>query len=188
MELQTGVAPGRAGRDFCWPHRWKTRAIHRRRYWASTCQLFYRRSGAPPRGFFVVRWPAPDDHCERLKAHGIPVYDSTAVHPARLYVDGLPTETNRHLELDFKGGGAALTRGKRSVRRVAHTFSAISRREQAASTLWASFPLPRRGHPHGAQATSLGRLSGWAAIRSIAKAGVTDKGNVILDVHNMQIP
>ncbi len=45
---------------------------------------------------------------ERLKGHGIPVYDLNSVDSIRVYVDGAD-ESNDHLHL-IKGGGAALTR------------------------------------------------------------------------------
>jgi ribose 5-phosphate isomerase A len=47
---------------------------------------------------------------ERLKRHGIPVFDLNAVGELALYVDGAD-ESNRQLEL-IKGGGGALTREK----------------------------------------------------------------------------
>jgi ribose 5-phosphate isomerase A len=47
---------------------------------------------------------------ERLKAHGIPVYDLNAVGELSLYVDGAD-ESNAQLQL-IKGGGGALTREK----------------------------------------------------------------------------
>lgn len=45
---------------------------------------------------------------ERLKKHGIPVYDLNSVDSVAVYVDGAD-ESNHALEL-IKGGGAALTR------------------------------------------------------------------------------
>merc|ERR1712015_395880 len=60
---------------------------------------------------------------ERLKGHGIPVYDLNSVADLEFYVDGAD-ETNNHLEL-IKGGGAALTREK-IVAAVARTFICIA--------------------------------------------------------------
>ncbi|MGB7390434.1 ribose-5-phosphate isomerase A, partial [Marinomonas sp.] len=45
---------------------------------------------------------------ERLKGHGIPVYELNSVPEIRVYVDGAD-ESDHHLHL-IKGGGAALTR------------------------------------------------------------------------------
>ena len=47
---------------------------------------------------------------ERLKSHGITVYDLNGVPQLDFYVDGAD-ESNENLEL-IKGGGAALTREK----------------------------------------------------------------------------
>lgn len=51
---------------------------------------------------------------ERLKSHGIPVYDLNSTSELEFYVDGAD-ETNERLEL-IKGGGAALTRERLSQR------------------------------------------------------------------------
>ena len=47
---------------------------------------------------------------ERLKSHGIPVYDMNAAGTLDFYIDGAD-ETNDKLQL-IKGGGGALTREK----------------------------------------------------------------------------
>lgn len=73
----------------------------------------------PPPTFLSIYWrntkptllallPAQKLSADRLKAHGIPVYDLNAVDEVTIYVDGAD-ESNPHLEL-IKGGGAALTR------------------------------------------------------------------------------
>ena len=60
---------------------------------------------------------------ERLKGHGIPVYDLNSVDGMDFYVDGAD-ETNQYLEL-IKGGGGALTREK-IVAAVAKQFICIA--------------------------------------------------------------
>ena len=75
---------------------------------------------------------------ERLKQHGIPVYDLNSVANLDFYVDGAD-EANQHLEL-IKGGGAALTREK-IVAAVARTFICIADASKLVSTL-GDFPLP----------------------------------------------
>ena len=119
---------------------------------------------------------------ERLKQHGIPVYDLNSVAGLDFYVDGAD-EANRHLEL-IKGGGAALTREK-IVAAVARTFICIADESKLVSTL-GEFPLPVEVIPMARShvAREIVRLGGDPAYRH---GVVTDNGNVILDVHNMQI-
>lgn len=75
---------------------------------------------------------------ERLKKHGIPVYDLNAVNEIEFYVDGAD-ETNERLEL-IKGGGGALTREK-IVAAVAKTFICIADESKMVGIL-GEFPLP----------------------------------------------
>ena len=119
---------------------------------------------------------------ERLKGHGIPVYELNSVSELEFYVDGAD-ESNEHLEL-IKGGGAALTREK-IVAAVAKTFICIADDSKRVSTLGA-FPLPVEVIPMARShvARQLVKLGGDPVYREGVK---TDNGNVILDVHNMQI-
>ena len=119
---------------------------------------------------------------ERLKQHGIPVYDLNSVAGLDFYVDGAD-EANRHLEL-IKGGGAALTREK-IVAAVARTFICIADESKLVSTL-GEFPLPVEVIPMARShvAREIVKLGGDPVYRH---GVVTDNGNVILDVHNMQI-
>lgn len=119
---------------------------------------------------------------ERLKGHGIPVYDLNHVYELDYYVDGAD-EANRQLEL-IKGGGAALTREK-IVAAVARTFICIADESKLVDTLGA-FPLPVEVIPMARShvARAIVRLGGDPVYR---EGCVTDNGNVILDVHNMHI-
>src|SRR5690554_8022131 len=72
---------------------------------------------------------------ERLRQHGIPVYDLNSVASLDFYVDGAD-ESNHHLEL-IKGGGAALTREK-SVAAVARAFICIAEHSKLADSLRSS--------------------------------------------------
>ena len=111
---------------------------------------------------------------ERLKQHGIAVHDLNSVQELEFYVDGAD-ECNKHLEL-IKGGGAALTREK-IVAAVAKTFICIADDSKKVSIL-GEFPLPVEVIPMAL------KLGGDPVYRT---GVVTDNGNVILDVHNMQI-
>lgn len=119
---------------------------------------------------------------ERLKQHGIPVYDLNSVSELEFYVDGAD-EANKHLEL-IKGGGAALTREK-IVAAVAKTFICIADGSKLVEQLGA-FPLPVEVIPMARShvARELVKLGGDPVYRD---GVVTDNGNVILDVHNLMI-
>ena len=115
---------------------------------------------------------------QRLKGHGIPVYELNSVSE----LDGAD-ESDAHLNL-IKGGGAALTREK-IVAAVAKTFICIADASKLVPVLGA-FPLPVEVIPMARShvARQLVKLGGDPVYR---EGMVTDNGNVILDVHNLQI-
>jgi ribose 5-phosphate isomerase A len=119
---------------------------------------------------------------QRLKSHGIPVYDLNSVSDLEFYVDGAD-ESNERLEL-IKGGGAALTREK-IVAAVAKTFLCIADESKLVPLLGA-FPLPVEVIPMARShvARQLVKLGGDPVYR---EGVLTDNGNIILDVHNMRI-
>jgi ribose 5-phosphate isomerase A len=124
---------------------------------------------------------------KRLKSHGIPVYDLNSVDGIAMYVDGAD-ETNDRLEL-IKGGGGALTREK-IVAAVANEFVCIVDSSKLVRKLGA-FPLPVEVIPMARShvARQIAKLGGQPILRS--KNGdepyFTDNGNIILDVHNLNI-
>ena len=119
---------------------------------------------------------------ERLKGHGIPVYDLNSVSNLRFYIDGAD-EASEHLHL-IKGGGAALTREK-IVAAVAKEFICIADGSKKVDVLGA-FPLPVEVVPMARShvARELVKLGGDPEYR---EGVVTDNGNVILDVWNLKI-
>jgi len=119
---------------------------------------------------------------ERLKRHGIPVYDLNSVSDLEFYIDGAD-ESDERLNL-IKGGGAALTREK-IVAAVAQTFICIADASKLVPVL-GNFPLPVEVIPMARShvARQLVRLGGDPVYR---EGVLTDNGNIILDVHNMQI-
>lgn len=119
---------------------------------------------------------------ERLRAHGISVYDLNAVDEIPVYVDGAD-ETNQHLHL-IKGGGGALTREK-IVAAASRTFICIADESKLVKKLGV-FPLPVEVIPMARSyvAREIVKLGGQPVLREGFK---TDNGNVILDVHNLEI-
>ncbi|MGR0280262.1 ribose-5-phosphate isomerase RpiA [Marinomonas dokdonensis] len=119
---------------------------------------------------------------ERLKSHGIPVYDLNSVSSIRVYVDGAD-ESNEHLRL-IKGGGAALTREK-IVTACSDEFVCIADESKLVKVL-GDFPLPVEIIPmaRGHVARELVKLGGDPVLR---EGTVTDNGNHILDVYNLDI-
>ena len=119
---------------------------------------------------------------ERLKALGIKVFDLNDIDSFDIYVDGAD-EINPTNDM-IKGGGAALTREK-IVAAVAKQFICIVDDSKAVDVL-GKFPLPVEVIPMAREyvARELTKLGG----RPVYCEGcVTDNGNHILDVHDMQI-
>ena len=123
-----------------------------------------------------------EDSARRLKAHGIPVVDLNSVGVVDIYVDGAD-ESNEHLQL-IKGGGAALTREK-IVAAVAREFVCIADASKLVPIL-GKFPLPVEVIPMARShvARQIVKLGGDPVWREKI---VTDNGNIILDVHNLEI-
>lgn len=120
---------------------------------------------------------------ERLKKLGIEVIDMNQVSGLDAYVDGAD-EIDRHLHM-IKGGGAALTREK-IVASIAKKFVCIVDDSKWVDQLGHDFPLPIEVIPmaRSAVARKIVSLGGDPAYR---EGVVTDNGNVILDVHHLNI-
>ena len=123
-----------------------------------------------------------DVTAQRLKSYGIEVLDLNNVIDLPVYVDGAD-EITEHLHM-IKGGGGALTREK-IVAAVARKFICITDQSKLVSVL-GNFPLPVEVIPMARSyvAREIVHLGGQPALR---QGFVTDNGNVILDVHNLQI-
>ncbi len=119
---------------------------------------------------------------ERLKKHGIEVFELNMVDEMSIYVDGAD-ETNKHMHL-IKGGGGALTREK-IVAAVADKFICIIDESKQVDIL-GKFPLPIEVIPMARSyvAREILKLGGEPVLR---EGFVTDNGNIILDVHGMDI-
>lgn len=118
----------------------------------------------------------------KLQSLGIHVFDSNEVDLLDIYVDGAD-EINGHMQM-IKGGGAALTREK-VIAAIARQFICIVDASKQVDVL-GKFPLPVEVIPMARSyvARALVKLGGQPEYRQNV---VTDNGNVILDVHNLQI-
>jgi ribose 5-phosphate isomerase A len=119
---------------------------------------------------------------ERLKKHGIPVLDLNAADDIAIYVDGAD-EATRFLHL-IKGGGGALTREK-IVAAASRKFVCIADQSKLVDVL-GKFPLPVEVIPMARSyvARQMVKLGGQPILR---QGFTTDNGNLILDVHNLEI-
>jgi ribose 5-phosphate isomerase A len=118
----------------------------------------------------------------RLRAAGIEVLELNSTGDLMLYVDGAD-EANPSLQL-IKGGGGALTREK-IVAAASRRFVCIVDDSKLVDVL-GRFPLPVEVIPMARSlvARRILRLGGQPVWR---EGVVTDNGNVILDVHNLEI-
>jgi len=119
---------------------------------------------------------------ERLKRHGIPIFELTSIDELPVYIDGAD-ETTAHGAM-IKGGGGALTREK-IVAAVAKQFVCIVDRSKLVGVL-GNFPLPVEVIPMARShvAHELVRLGGHPQLR---EHFTTDNGNIILDVEDLRI-
>jgi ribose 5-phosphate isomerase A len=119
---------------------------------------------------------------ERLRGHGIEIFELNAVGDIDVYVDGAD-ECDPHLRL-IKGGGAALTREK-IVAAASQRFICIVDESKQVSVL-GRFPLPVEVIPMARSyvARQLIKLGGQPVWR---EGVITDNGNLILDVHGLSI-
>lgn len=123
-----------------------------------------------------------DATAQRLKSHGIEVFDLNNVVDLPVYIDGAD-EITEHLHM-IKGGGGALTREK-IVAAVARKFICITDQSKLVNIL-GNFPLPIEVIPMARSyiAREIVQLGGQPALR---QGFITDNGNVILDVYGLQI-
>jgi ribose 5-phosphate isomerase A len=138
---------------------------------------------ATMRGRFAGAVSSSEASTRRLLAHGIPVLDLNEAGELEVYVDGAD-EATRRLHL-IKGGGGALTREK-IVAAASRRFICIVDEQKLVERL-GRFPLPVEVIPmaRGHVARQLARLGGEPVWR---EGFVTDNGNHILDVRNLDIP
>jgi ribose 5-phosphate isomerase A len=125
---------------------------------------------------------ASEASAERLKRHGIRVFDLNSVDELPVYVDGAD-EVTEHLYM-IKGGGGALTREK-IVAAVAQRFVCICDASKLVPVL-GRFPLPVEVIPLARShvGRELRKLGCHPELRGNYR---TDNGNLILDCHGFTI-
>ncbi|NKB34758.1 MAG: ribose-5-phosphate isomerase RpiA [Pseudomonadales bacterium] len=123
-----------------------------------------------------------EESAKRLKALNIPVFDLNGVGQVEVYVDGAD-ESNEHLQL-IKGGGAALTREK-IIAAASKEFVCIADESKLVPVL-GNFPLPVEVIPMARSyvGRQIVKLGGDPVYRENC---VTDNGNHILDIFNLEI-
>src|SRR5262245_55184918 len=123
-----------------------------------------------------------DGSAERLKGHGIRLFDLNSVNELPVYVDGAD-EITEHLAM-IKGGGGALTREK-IVAAVARNFVCIADESKLVPVL-GKFPLPVEVIPMARShvARQMVKLGGQPKLR---EGFTSDNGNVVLDVRGLSI-
>ena len=143
---------------------------------------FFIEAFAAVKGRFEGAVSSSEASTRLLKSHGVPVLDLNAAGELEVYIDGAD-ESNQHLQL-IKGGGGALTREK-IIAAASKRFVCIADAAKLVAVLGA-FPLPVEVIPMARSyvARELVKLGGTPVWR---EHFVTDNGNLILDVHHLQI-
>ncbi len=119
---------------------------------------------------------------KRLQGHGIEVISLNDAGELPVYVDGAD-EVTRHLHM-MKGGGGALTREK-IVAAASKKFVCVCDASKLVDVM-GKFPLPIEVIPMARSyvAREVVKLGGHPQLR---EGFTTDNGNIILDVHGLQI-
>jgi ribose 5-phosphate isomerase A len=119
---------------------------------------------------------------QRLRAHGIAVWDPAAVQSLAVYVDGADEIDGRGFMI--KGGGAALTREK-IVADLAEKFVCIADQSKRVDVLGAyALPVEIIAMAAAQLTRRFARLGGSAKLRP---GVLTDNGHPVLDVTGLRI-
>jgi ribose 5-phosphate isomerase A len=125
---------------------------------------------------------ASEASAQRLKKHGIRMFDLNSVNELPVYIDGAD-EITEHLHM-IKGGGGALTREKITAA-VARKFVCICDASKLVPVL-GRFPLPVEVIPMARSyvGREIVKMGGQPQLR---ENFTTDNGNLILDCHNLEL-
>jgi ribose 5-phosphate isomerase A len=125
---------------------------------------------------------ASEASAQRLKQHGIRVFDLNSVNELPVYIDGAD-EVTEHLHM-VKGGGGALTREKICAA-VAAKFVCICDASKLVPVL-GKFPLPLEVIPMAR--SYIGReIVKRGGSPELRQSFTTDNGNLILDCYGLTI-
>jgi len=119
---------------------------------------------------------------EQLQGHGIEVLSLNDAGDIPVYVDGAD-EITKHMHM-IKGGGGALTREK-IVAAASKKFICLCDASKLMDTL-GKFPLPIEVIPM-ARSYVARRLAIMGGQPKLREGFTTDNGNIIIDIHNMEI-
>lgn len=119
---------------------------------------------------------------DRLRAAGLPIIDLNTTNDLAIYIDGADEVNERHEMI--KGGGGALTREK-IIATVARQFICIVDESKLVQHL-GTFPLAIEVLPIARSyvAREIVKIGGDPEYR---EGFVTDNGNIILDVSNLEM-
>jgi len=125
---------------------------------------------------------ASEASAERLKKHGIRVFDLNSVNELPVYIDGAD-EVTEHLHM-IKGGGGALTREKITAA-VAKRFVCICDASKLVPVL-GRFALPVEVIPMARSyvGREIVKMGGHPRLR---EGFTTDNGNLVLDCHGLTL-
>jgi ribose 5-phosphate isomerase A len=125
---------------------------------------------------------ASEASTERLKKHGIRVFDLNSVNELPVYIDGAD-EVTEHLHM-IKGGGGALTREKITAA-VAKKFLCICDASKLVPVL-GRFPLPVEviSMARSYVGREIVKMGGHPRLR---EGFTTDNGNLVLDCHGLTL-
>lgn len=117
-----------------------------------------------------------------LESHGIRVLDLNATGQLPIYVDGADEATQQKSLI--KGGGGAHTREK-IVANASEKFVCIADDSKLVDVL-GKFPLPVEVIPMARSSVARGLVQ-MGGVPELREGFTTDNGNIILDVHNLEI-
>ena len=119
---------------------------------------------------------------KRLQSHGIRILDLNSAGQLPIYIDGADEATEQKSLI--KGGGGALTREK-IVANASDKFICIADDSKLVGAL-GNFPLPVEVIPM-ARSSAARQLVKLGGVPELRENFTTDNGNMILDVHNLNI-
>jgi len=119
----------------------------------------------------------------RLEGHGINVVDLNEVEEISVYIDGAD-ESDQQLNL-IKGGGGALTREK-IVAAVSKQFVCIADESKLVNVM-GNFPLPVEVIPMSTSYVKRQIIKSIGGVPILREDFITDNGNLILDIHDLNI-